>query len=115
MARMRYGPNPILESEADRILKESMRSETAHSSKKDILTPWKEMDRRRREVYVASGTPDPATRQGIFGRAVNPTAPHLNSIDGAAPSLGRTAEVTRRSEAGRTSSLASFVEEHLAG
>ena len=114
MARMRFGPNPILEAEANRILKESMRGETTHASKKDILTPWKEMDRRRREVYVGTGTPDPATRRGVFGRAINPTAPHLNSTDGAAPSLGRTADVTRRSEAGRTSGLASFVEEHLA-
>ena len=112
---MRHGPNPILEAEANRILKEAMRGDTAHSSKKDILTPWKEADRRSREVYVTSGVADPAIRRGVFGRAANPTSPHLNSIDGAAPSLGRTADVTRRSEAGRTSSLTSFVEEHLAG
>lgn len=48
--------------------------------KSDVLTPWKERERRRHELFVAE--PDPAVRQGMFGRAYNPAAPHLNSTLG---------------------------------
>lgn len=80
--RMRYGTHALLEAEADRLLKASMAGITKHSSKADILTPWKEADRKRREIYVPSGTPDPAHRQGMFHRALNRDRPHLNGRDG---------------------------------
>ena len=57
-----------------------------HADKSDVLTPWKDQDRRGREVYVPSGVPDPATRQGVFNRAWNPGRPDLNSRDGMARS-----------------------------
>lgn len=81
--------NPHLEREADRLLRESLQGVTKHSEKSDILTPWKEADRYKREVYVASGVPDAATRKGMFHRALNTTNPELNSRDGVCPSRGR--------------------------
>ena len=87
MARMRYGTNRQLEEQADAILRQSLKGVTAHADKKDILTPWKQQDRVSREVYVASGIPDPAIRRGIFGRAYNPVQRHLNSREGVSPPL----------------------------
>lgn len=55
------------------------------SEKSDILTPWKEMDRRRREVYTESGVPDGALRRGMYHRAWNSEFPHLNSTEGRVP------------------------------
>lgn len=81
---LRRGIHPILEAEANRLIKESLVGVTRHQDKADILTPWKEQERYRREVYVASGTPDSSTRQGMFGRATNPARPELNSRDGIA-------------------------------
>lgn len=80
--KLRYGVHPILEAEADRLIKESLRGVTKHSDKADILTPWKEAERSRREVHVPSGTPDSANRRGMFHRRLNPAQPHLNSRDG---------------------------------
>lgn len=76
---LRRGTHAPLEEAADALLKESLRGVTRHSDKSDLLTPWKEQERRRREVYVPSGTPDSANRAGIFHRVINPTSPHLNS------------------------------------
>lgn len=76
---MRYGINPILEEEANEIIKKSLAGTKSHSAKKDILTPWKEKDRRRREVYASQGYVDPAVRSGQYHRAANKTRPHLNS------------------------------------
>ena len=87
MSRMRYGVNRQLEAQADEMLRRSLGNITAHAEKKDILTPWKQQDRVSREVYVASGTPDPAVRKGIFGRAYNPVQRHLNSREGIAPPM----------------------------
>ena len=82
MGRMRYGVAKGLEAEADALIAKSLQGVTTHEAKSDILTPWKEAQRRRREVYVGSGTPDPAVRQGMFHRRTNPTRPQLNSRDG---------------------------------
>lgn len=82
MARMRYGIHRLLEAEADRILNESVSVIKKRSAKSDILTPWKDHDRRKREIYVPSGTPDPANRSGMFNRPINTQKPHLNSRDG---------------------------------
>lgn len=83
---MRYGENPHLEAEANRILRESLKGVTSQAAKKDILTEWKEQDRRSREVYSSTGIVDPSSRRGIFGRAANATRPHLNGREGVAGS-----------------------------
>jgi|JI10StandDraft_1071094.scaffolds.fasta_scaffold22167_10 hypothetical protein len=107
MARLRYGVAKALEEEANAILADSLRTARA-PEKMDILTPWKEQQRRRREIFVASGVPDPATRLGMFHRRTNPTRPHLNSRDGVTP--------PRMGESHRPeSSLSSFVHENLFG
>lgn len=99
---VRYGVHPTLEAEANRLIKESMAGVTSQSAKSDILTPWKEKDRRDREVYVESGTPESQTRRGMYHRAWNPSSPHLNSRDGISPSR-------------RTASLQSHVERYGGG
>ena len=82
MNYVRSGVHPQLEAEADRLIKESLEGVTSQSEKSDILTPWKEQNRRSKEVYTNSGSPDASTRSGMFHRAINKTKPHLNSIDG---------------------------------
>jgi len=81
---IRYGVHRPLEDEANRLIRESLVGVTSQAEKKDILTPWKEKDRREREVYTESGTPDAAARSGMYHRAWNPSMPHLNSRDGTA-------------------------------
>lgn len=83
MAAIRRGVHPVLEAAADQILRTSMKGITKHSEKSDLLTPWKQQERYRREVYVPSGRPDASSRRGIFGRSANPARPDLNSRDGA--------------------------------
>lgn len=102
MPPLRRGTHLPLEDEANRLIRESLKGVTKHSAKSDILTPWKEQERRRREVYVAAGSPDPATRKGMFHRALNTTKPELNSRDGIsrARSFGKN----------RTASLSAFIE-----
>jgi hypothetical protein len=79
---VRRGVHKPLEDEANRIIRESLKDVTKHSEKSDILTPWKESERHRREVYVSAGVPDASTRKGMFHRVVNATRPELNSRDG---------------------------------
>ena len=88
--RMRFGVHAALEAEADRLLKESLVDVKSHQAKSDILTPWKLQDRRRREVMVSTGTPDPAIRSGMFHRRLNPQYPHLNSRGGVYPAMRDT-------------------------
>lgn len=78
----RYGVHKDLEAAADALIKESLKDVTSQSAKSDILTPWKEMDRRSREIYVPSGTPDASLRKGMYIRAYNPLHDHLNGRDG---------------------------------
>lgn len=82
---LRRGAHRLLEEEANRLIRESLRGVTKHSEKSDILTPWKEGERRRREVYVASGAPEAHMRRGMFHRVANATRPDLNSREGIAP------------------------------
>jgi hypothetical protein len=82
---LRRGAHRLLEEEANRLIRESLRGVTKHSEKSDILTPWKEGERRRREVYVASGSPEAHMRRGMFHRAANASRPDLNSREGIAP------------------------------
>jgi hypothetical protein len=93
MSRMHFGVHRTLEGEADRLLRESLRGVTRHTEKSDILTPWKQNERRRREVYVPSGTPDAANRQGLFTRSLNTRQTHLNSRDGIAQANGHVASL----------------------
>lgn len=102
MSIIRQGIHAGLEREANRLLRESMAEVTKHSEKSDILTPWKEQDRYRKEVYVDGGVPDPATRRGMFHRVANHERPELNSRDGIAPARTRT----------RTRGLAAHVEDY---
>lgn len=81
---LRHGVHAQLEAEANRLIKESLAGVTRHSDKADILTPWKEQDRYRKEVYVTSGIPDASTRKGMFHRRLNAARPELNSRDGVA-------------------------------
>lgn len=79
---VRRGTHAPLEEAANQMLRESLKGVTKHSEKSDILTPWKEAERYRREVYVASGIPDASIRRGVFHRSTNPARPELNSRDG---------------------------------
>ena len=90
------GTHLTLEAAADALIKQSLQGVTRHSDKSDILTPWKEQERRRREVYVPSGTPDSANREGIFHRSTNPSSTHLNSRDGRRTSRGSRLSGARR-------------------
>lgn len=82
---VRHGVHKEVEAAADEILRQALSGITRHADKSDVLTPWKETSRRSREVYVPSGTPDASLRRGSFGRAWNPSAPHLNSVEGSRP------------------------------
>lgn len=101
MGMLRHGVHKELEQAANDMLKASMAGITSQSAKRDILTPWKEKDRRDREILVESGTPDASTRRGMYHRAYNPDSPHLNSREGTAVRGHRT-----------TSSMRLFVEEN---
>ena len=103
MTAPRNGIHPQLEKVANEMLRVSLAGVTKHSEKSDILTPWKEQDRKNREVYVEGGVPDGATRRGNFHRAWNSRDDHLNSRDGITRG-SRTREVG--------GSLAGFVGQH---
>lgn len=103
MSTPRRGIHPQLEKAANEMLRQSMAGVTKHSEKSDILTPWKEQDRLRREVYVESGVPDGATRRGNFNRAWNPERPDLNSREGISRG-GRTRDIG--------GSLSGFYDQH---
>lgn len=83
MDRVHYGVNWDLEAAADEILRQTLAT-VPRGMKMDVLTPWKLRDRLSREVYTSEGFPDPAIRRGIYGRAWNAGAAHLNSRDGFA-------------------------------
>lgn len=112
MARMHHGVHHILEAEADALIKLSMKGQTRPSEKSDVLTPWKADHRRKYEIYPNTGIADPSVRQGMFNRAANDVSTHLNSIDGAAPSLGRGV-VHPQGQPDRTFGLAAFIEKEL--
>lgn len=81
MERIHYGVHKDLEAAADEILRQAVAA-LPRSEKMDILTPWKERDRLSREIYTSEGVPDPSVRLGMYNRAWNPGAAHLNSRDG---------------------------------
>lgn len=85
MGQIHSGIHQQLEDAATELIRESLEGVTSMSAKSDILTPWKEVDRRRREVYTSEGVPDGAVRRGMYHRAWNSRHPHLNSVDGRVP------------------------------
>lgn len=85
MGQLHFGIHQQLEDAATELIRKSLEGVTSMSAKSDILTPWKEQDRRRREVYTESGVPDGALRRGMYHRAWNSRRPHLNSVDGKVP------------------------------
>lgn len=85
MGQLHYGLHAPLEDAATELIRKSLEGVTSMAEKSDILTPWKEMDRRRREVYTESGVPDGSVRRGMYNRAWNSQHPHLNSVDGKVP------------------------------
>jgi len=116
----KHGIHPELEAEADRIIRESLRGVTARSEKSDILTPWKEQDRRSREVYNTNGVAEATTRQGMFHRSWNPARPELNSVDGSAARPRRIPNIDylggeRRASGAFNASLSDFVAANLRG
>lgn len=108
MSRQRFGVHKALEEEADRLIKIDMSGSRKLSDKADILTPAKEDLRRRREIFVPSGTPDPALRQGMYHRALNRANADLNSRDGISRSAGRSGAASSSTE-----SLRAFVHRSL--
>lgn len=81
--RVRSGVNELLEAEADALIFGSLKDVTSREEKSDILTPWKEKNRRSREILSRSGHAiDPALRRGMFHRTYNRVQTHLNSYDG---------------------------------
>lgn len=77
--RLHHGVHAELEAAANALIAESLKGVTKPSEKSDILTAWKEQDRRKREIFVSSGTPEVSNRSGIYHRAINRQYPHLNS------------------------------------
>lgn len=100
MGRLRSGVDVSLEAQANEIIRQSLRGVTVYSAKDDILTPWKQGERWRREVFTREGVADASIRKGMFKRVANAAKPELNSRDGHAPP--RT----------MSSSMATFVQEH---
>lgn len=88
MGQLHSGVHPTLDDAATELIRESLEGVTSMAAKADVLTPWKETDRRRREVYNVEGVPDGALRRGMYHRAWNPTRPHLNSVEGRVPLPG---------------------------
>src|SRR5690606_17057525 len=78
--RIHRGVHSELEAEANRIIFGHLAKIPRAADKADVLTPWKEHERRRREVYVREGIPDPSLRSGNYHREANLRDAHLNSI-----------------------------------
>jgi hypothetical protein len=82
--RVKSGVHEQLEAEADALIFGSIKDVTSRAEKSDILTPWKEKNRKSKEILSRTGHPiDGAIRRGMYHRAYNPAQPHLNSYDGA--------------------------------
>lgn len=93
MSTVHSGIHLPLETAANELIFGSLKGVTSQSAKSDILTPWKEQDRRNREVLPRDGFPDAQIRRGMYHRKANTAKPYLNSRDGivrADRSLGVT-------------------------
>ncbi len=81
--RVKSGIHEQLEEEANALIFGSLKDVTSREEKSDILTPWKEKNRKSREILSRTGHPiDAALRKGMFHRAYNNVQTHLNSYDG---------------------------------
>lgn len=81
--RVKSGIHEQLEAEADALIFGSLKDITSREDKSDILTPWKEKNRRSKEILSRTGHPiDGALRRGMYHRAYNSRQTHLNSYDG---------------------------------
>lgn len=87
MATVRSGIHAPLEQAANDWIFGSLKGVTSQREKSDILTPWKENDRRSKEVLTSSGSPDAQIRRGMYHRAINRDKPYLNSREGIAPAF----------------------------
>lgn len=85
MGQLHSGVHQQLDDAATELIRQSLEGVTSMSAKSDILTPWKDQDRKRREVYTPEGVPDGALRRGMYHRAWNSTHRHLNSVEGKVP------------------------------
>lgn len=97
MGFIKHGVHRELEAAADEMIRQSLVGVTSMEAKRDILTPWKEKDRRDREVYSSTGVPDSSYRSGMYHRAWNPRDAHLNSrpngsVGGRTSGFGSLAE-----------------------
>lgn len=79
--RLRHGVYSLLEDKATELILASLEGTTSREEKSDILTPWKEKHRAKREILTSTGVADPSVRRGQFTRAWNPDRPQLNSRD----------------------------------
>jgi hypothetical protein len=81
--RVKSGIHEQLEAEADALIFGSLKDVTSREEKSDILTPWKEKNRKSREILSRTGHPiDGALRRGMYHRVYNNRQTHLNSYDG---------------------------------
>lgn len=81
--RVKSGIHEPLEALADAWIFGSLKDVTSREEKSDILTPWKEKNRKSKEILSKTGHPiDGALRRGMYHRAYNPRQTHLNSYDG---------------------------------
>lgn len=80
LGRNRSGVYTNLEDLANEMLRRSLIGVTKYKDKADILTPWKEQMRQRREVLTSSGFPDSAIRKGMYKKAANASKPELNCL-----------------------------------
>lgn len=79
---VRHGTNHLLEEKATALILASLDGVTNREHKADIMTPWKERDRKRKEILTTSGAQvDPSVRRGQYSKAYNPDKPQLNSRD----------------------------------
>lgn len=88
--RVLYGMHAQLEEAADALIFGHLRTITSRSDKADVLTPWKIKNRIGKEVYSASGFPEPSIRNGMFHRCLNRAKPGLNSRDGLARAAAKS-------------------------
>ena len=70
--RAKNGIDWNLEDQANRILADGRRGTTKHSEMTDYLSPSQLARRMNREVYPASGIPDPHLVSGLFKRSYIP-------------------------------------------
>lgn len=101
MATVRCGIHAPLEQAANDWIFGSLKGVTSQQEKSDILTPWKEHDRRSKEILTGSGAPpDAQIRRGMYHRAANRDKPYLNAREGIAPGFRTLTTLPQSSSSG---------------